>query len=447
MTMKKLYLMILIVMCASIKLSHALESQSLNGGTGQGMMSTAETIEAGFSTWFMNTRVDSFNSATTSGDNAAQIKINLGYVVALGESVEWGFSAPIIHYTPDSLSATPSLSGEGSIRTTFKYNFLKPTGINSSSKAVTLFSSLSPESSNAEVSSKNDLYGIEYNVSHYFDGIALHTNFGYKRDEVYSGTVITPFVDANFITASIGLERVLSDITTMSIQGLAEVNDETRDKNLLLSTSFLYSLSNNVALTIGALIGVPDNRSNPNNSIFFGISYSPGKESKPQKESYLYSISSNPEQLNVKRQEELIEKISTVEQRLANIEEWLTKQEAVSVRSDSLMSVTAHKDSSKTKESSLEAKNKRLNIEIIVPVERPSYNDHIISFIKNDKYRFIQKKVKNLVNKKSYIFYRSGLRKEAISLGHSLDGNQTVLKKTLPKGVDLQIFLGLDLLK
>ena len=448
--MKRLFITVLIMMFANINLSHAIESQSMDGGTGLGMMRTADILEPGFSSWYMNTQVDSYNSVVAPGEKAAQIKMNLGYALALGQSTELGFSVPLAYYTPGGLN--DSISGARDLRATIKFNLSRSTGINSSSKSITLFSSLFAGSGDLEVSSGESLYGIEYNVSHYYDRAAFHTNFGYKQDDVFVGILNAPYVEANFITASVGLELVLSDVTTLSLQGLAVADDETNDKNLLVSTSFLYALSNDMSLTLGAVLGVPDDRSNPRNSVFMGLSYSPSGTKKPRKESFLYSISSNAEQRDEVRHDEVLGKINKAEQRLESIERMLSEHADITkALADSMQEKEMPEEgvstNALTKKSKAAKTDKRFHIQIIVPIVRPNYKNDLISFVKNSNYRISQKSTNKLIKKKTYIYYRSGLGKEAIALGHDLKGNQVILNKRLPKGVDFQIIAGSDLLK
>ncbi|MDH5517280.1 MAG: hypothetical protein OEY36_05600 [Gammaproteobacteria bacterium] len=445
----------LLLMFANSSMLHAIESQSIDGGTGIGLIRTADIIEPGFSSWYMNLGVDSYESVTTPGTKAAQIKLNLGYAVTLGQSTELGFSIPHAYYTPGGVAE--SVSGTRDLRATLKYRFLKPSGVNSSAKSVTFFSSIIPGSGDLDVSSGDALYGVEYNVSYYFDRAAIHTNFGYKKDDVYVGLLNTPYVEANFVTAAVGLEFALSDMTTLSLQGLALADDETNDKNLLISSSFLYALSHDVSLTLGMALGVPDDRSNPRNSVFMGLSYSPSDEKKPRKESFLYSISSNPEQRSEARHDELIGKINKAEQRLESLERTLSEHADITLSlSEHLQQKAADKAAepvtgqlidNKLTNAQLSKADKRYHIQIIVPVVRPNYKNDLISFVKNTNYRITQKSTNKLIKKKTYIYYRSGLGKQAITLGHDLKGNQVILNKRLPKGVDFQIVAGSDLLK
>lgn len=446
----------LLLVFANIHSLHAIESQSIDGGTGLGLIRTADIIEPGFSSWYMNIGVDSYASVVAPGEKAAQIKLNLGYAVTLGQSTELGFSIPHAYYTPGG-GVAESHSGTRDLRTTLKVNFSKATGVNSTAKSVTIFSSLFAGSGDLDVSSGDALYGLEYNVSHYFDRAAIHTNFGYKKDDVYVGLLNEPYVEANFVTASVGLEFVLSDMTTLSLQGLALADDVTNDKNLLISSVFLYALSNDVNLTLGVALGVPDDRSNPRNSVFMGLSYSPSDEKKPRKESFLYSISSNAEQRSEARHDEVIGKINKAEQRLESIERTLSEHADITLAlSETLNEKIAIKESGlvQGKVSGSNVTNsrhvkgkKRYHIQIIVPVVRPNYKNDLISFVKNSQYRITQKSTNKLIKKKTYIYYRSGLGKQAIALGHDLKGNQVILNKRLPKGVDFQIIAGSDLLK
>ena len=232
---------------------------------------------------------------------------------------------------------------------------------------------------------------------------------------------------------SFGVDKAITNNLTLSLQGIASRTMDTQDENFLLSGMFSYAMSENLAFSFGGAFGIPSDRSEPGDSFYFNFSYSFNSKSKP---SYSLNDQAGSQSLNSALSNDMQEKFDLIDYRVSKLETRLPNQSPI-----------IPKVSKTTSKSAAVAKGKKYKIEILVPTGNNLAAMKVFNHLKAAGYQVVSRYTSMSIQERSYIFYKIGMHKEAIHIGHGLEGNQTVLNDVLPKGIDIQLLLGRDLLK
>ena len=431
---KFLYFILLMVSLMTASVVHAVTSQSVSGGSGIGLIRTAEVMPQGESLWFLNSRMANYDSKAVPGESALFVESSLGYARSLGKQMEASLLVPFAYYTPAGSSGA-SYSDLRDVRGLVKYNLNPYAARHDASYAVSAFVSLLPGSDTSEISSGETLYGVELNISHWQEDTGIHFNIGYENSEIWSETTIPVFVTDDILTASFAVEKAISNDLSLSLQGLASRAMDAEDENFLLAGLFSYAMSKNLMFTFGGALGIPSDRSEPGDSFYFNFSYSfDGK----RKSRYRLSDSGNMGSPSSAAPDELVEKLDLIDYRISKLENKLPEKPSA---------ILVPQVSKTTSKSAAVARGTKYKVEIIVPTGKNLVAMKVFNHLKAAGYHVVTRYTSMSIQERSYIFYKTGMHKEAIHIGHGLEGNQTVLNDVLPQGIDIQLLLGRDLLK
>ena len=413
-------------------IANAVTSQSISGGSGVGLMRTAEIMPQGESVWFLNSKMDNYDSKTTPGESALFLESSLGYAQSLGKQMEFSVLVPFAYYTPAS-SSNISYSDLRDVRGIFKYNLNPYIPGQGPSYAISVHASLLPGSDTSEISSAETLYGVELNISHWQQDTGIHFNLAYENAEIWSEATIPVFVTDNILKGSFGVEKAISNDLTFSLQGIGSRTMDTQDENFLLSGLFSYAMSKNLLFSFGGAFGIPSDRSEPGDSFYFNFSYSFNGKSKSRYTMFDQAVTAS---LGSAESGEVMEKLDLIDYRISKLENKSPNQPLL-----------IPKVSKKTSKSVAVAKGKSYTVEIIVPTGKNLAAMKVFNHLKVSGYQVVSRHTTMAIQERTYIFYKTGMHKEAVHIGHGLEGNQTVLNDVLPKGIDIQLLLGRDLLK
>ncbi len=397
--------------------AYAVTMQTPIGGSGLGLMRTAEIMDSGEFAFSLGGNMAEYSASgaapeTTSSTRAPALSLGMGGVS------EVHFTGPYLSTTPD---AGWGVEGWMDPQMILKLGSPRPKHEGFAS-AVTVYGSIGKGDENKAAVSGEPTLGAELNFSNWFDNGALHFNLGYEE----SDTTVRNKAPINTIkyTAAIGAEKALSNTTTIFVQSTADMDiDANDDKNLIFAAGFQYTPSKNFGLQLGYGQGFPKNRSEPDSIFFLGLTFSLNGQRKQR----YSSIQNNDALIAVKSQNEelsnhvthLNNKVDELETRIAGIESAPAPEEPM---------VTA--DEPATTLPRVEVVNASRKPEVLNQLK------HLGANVVNTR------KTENTSEKRTWIRYREGFGKEAVSLGKKIDGTQIVVKRHLEDGVDIQIVIG-----
>ncbi|HEX9802220.1 MAG TPA: LytR C-terminal domain-containing protein [Gammaproteobacteria bacterium] len=400
---------------------HAVTMQAAGGGSGVGLMRTAELMDAGE---FAFTLGETMAGYAATG--AHPETLNTLTVPALSYGIGgWGE----VHLTAPYLIASPEigskLDGMADPQLLFKFGLLHPDNPGGFSSALTLFSSITRGDEDAGVVSGDANFGGELNFSNRFDNGALHLNLGYEKTDL-------PVRSANPLrtekyTAGVGIETALSSTTTLFAESTGYTEVDSDNHNLILTAGLQFTPSRNLGIQVGYGQGFPRDRSEPESLLLFGLTYSPNGSSKRRfasagdMEGYRTLETRNAELSG--RVVDLNAKVDDLENRLAVVESSAVQEEAASVPL-----TTAPR------------------VEVINASRNPVLVQQVMDQLAQAGAQVVNiRKPANATEKRTWIRYREGFSDEAVELGHRIDGTQVVVRHPLPEGVDIQILIGDEL--
>jgi len=421
-------------------------------------MRTAEVMGPGESAWFINGITSEYQSFVTPGSSGLLIESTLGYARSFGGHTEFSLLMPYGLFTPDTSSGN-SYAGSRGITGILKHSFTDPVYAQGTAFAFTLMYTLYPGQASTNITSGETLHGLEFNLSHWAQTTGFHLNMGYGKMDTWSEAALPPFVATEAITASTGVEVGLSDSMTFSLQALAREEIATKNENLLSSAVFTYSVSKHTIFTFGGAWGIPANRSRPNTTYLFGISYSPQAKRKTR-----YEIQGSSEQLQAQNQQ-ILQRVADIDQRMERLENSLmvspkdTSHLTPKVDEAPAQTGMMQADTPENMELSQAGTNASappsamettstgtIAVELVFAGSDPAHEQSLGDSLRHAGYKtVIRHEAKSSKPKKTHVFYRSGMSQEAVSLGHMLQGNQIVVKGNLPDGVDIRVTVGADL--
>ncbi|MDH5184816.1 MAG: LytR C-terminal domain-containing protein, partial [Gammaproteobacteria bacterium] len=409
---------------------YAITPQSLYGGSGVGLMRTAEVLGEGESSWSIFAQTEENINTLTPGTKTAQLQVNVGYATAVGKYTELGLVVPFSVFSP--LPGTTYSGGRG-VDGFVKYSFTQPVENEGFGSAITVSSRLMPGSATNNISSGESLYGTELNFSYWTKSTGFHLNLGYAYDEIWAEGVTPVYTADNTMSVSAGFDLGFSDVMIFSVQGLGRRVISTSDDNLLITAGLSYAISTTSSIQLSTGFGIPSSRSNPNKNITVGWNYSPQSSRRSR-----YELTGVSEQLNTQNAK-LLTKLDTMEQRMHRLEEKLPSQDGamspagmagdaneVAVVSSDMMAAGTPGTAIRIALINT-TKNKLLLEKLVQELEAVGYLVISTQASKGKKQRV------------STIYYRTGLSHEGIELGHRLKGNQVVINKDLMDGVDLRL--------
>jgi hypothetical protein len=378
------------------------------------------------------------------------IDATLGYAHSFGGHTEFSLLMPYGMYSTGTGSGAVTYAGSRGITGILKHSFTDPVYAQGTAFAFTLMYSLYPGQASTNITSGETLQGLEFNLSHWAQTTGFHLNLGYGHMEAWSESALPPFVATEMLTASTGVEVGVSDAMTFSLQALAKQEITTKNENLLASAVFTYSVSKHTIFTFGGAWGIPSNRSRPNSSLIFGISYSPQAKRKTR-----YEIKGSGEQLEAQNQE-ILQKVDDIDQRMERLESSMTaKSQAEPEAGVSMESgmqrqgtdVRPEMESAAVPVTGGDASTSEgLNVELVMPGGKNAHERAITNTLRNAGFIVtIRHEAGGPRPNRTHIFYQAGMSEQAVKLGHVLKGNQIVVRHDLPEGVDIRVDVGKDL--
>ncbi|MCW8827660.1 MAG: transporter [Gammaproteobacteria bacterium] len=397
---------------AALTPAHASSPQSINGGSGMGILNTSEIMATGDHALSLGAGITSRGTPLGSGQTLTP-SLNMGF----GDMGEVFLSVPHTTFDPDGGS---SVSGVGDPRLGLKLGITQPEG-NGFASAVSLFGTLGVADEDDGIASGEGNYGVELHLSNWHDGGAVHFNIGYEEsDSMVSTGLIEPHAK---VTAALGVEQALSSTTTLFAQSSAYIDrDANDDKNLLVALGLHYAPSRNLGLQFGYGRGVPDDRSEPESLLFAGVSWSPNSR-RPSR----YVDYNDPERVESieGQQQQLDHRVTNLDTRVDNIGQRVEHIEQ-STSVDAGDAFPAH-----------------ARIEVVKVSSNPTVINRIMDQLKQANANIVNvRELSNTSEETTWIHYRTGFSEAAITLGHRLDGNQIVVNRPLPPGIDIQLLIG-----
>lgn len=422
---------------------YAITPQSIYGGSGLGLIRTAEVLPHGESSTSFAGQVEEYNNVLTPGTTDLHIEAMFSYATSFGGHTEVGFVAPYSIYSPGT--AGISYSGSRGMKGFFKHSFTEPVLNEGVGLAFTLYGDLYPTANEPTMMGGEPVYGTEIHISHWTQTTGFHLNLGYAKDYVWQEAAVPMYVTDDKATLSAAVEVGISDAMTFSLQGLASQALASGDENILLSSLFSYAMSNKLNMQLGIATGLSD-RSNPAQTFFFAMNYSPDSKSRSR-----YSVTGTSEQL-YQQNTNILSKLDAIDQRLAQME----------LRLDASIPNQSNTQTMKSSQTAQMQDNTAAGIGVMHSTEDDgSWAIEIINTTRDKQaasriskkltdagYRIVSRKtvIDNKLDR-SVIHYFSGLSEDAKKIGHLFPGNQIVVKRELSDGVDFRFYIGRDLVK
>lgn len=423
---------------------YAITPQSIYGGSGLGLIRTAEVLPEGESSTSFSGLVEEYNNLLTPGTSDLHIEAMFAYATSFGGHTEVGFVAPYSLYSVSTSGL--SYSGSRGLKGFLKHSFTEPVLNEGTGVSFTIFGDIYSLVPSTDLIGGDPVYGTEINISHWTQTSGFHLNIGYANNYVWQEALVPVFVTDNTVSLSAAVEVGVSDALTFSLQGLTSQAMTTGDENIVLSSLFSYAMSNTLNMQLGIAAGLSD-RSHPNQNFFFAMNYSPTSKTRSR-----YAVTGTSEQL-YQQNSDILSKLDSIDKRLAQMESRFDEPMSHKANSNTMHMATAAEKSDKTAVVSVvppasEADDSILRIEIINTTRDKKALSRIRKKLTDSGYRIVSTKTV-LDNKldRSVVHYFSGLSDDAKKIGHIFPGNQIIVKRELPEGVDFRFYIGRDLAK
>lgn len=445
--LKKRYLIAAALALFMGKGAQAITPQSIYGGSGLGLISTAEVLPDGESSYSFSGQVEEYNNALTPGTSDLHMEAIFSYATSFGGHTEIGFVAPYSIYA--SASSGLSYAGSRGLKGFIKHSFTEPFRNEGTGVSISAFGNIFPAMASPDFSDGQSIVGTELHYSHWTQTTGFHLNLGYATGPVWQEAALPVFVtDAKF-TLTAGMEVGISNALTFSLQALASQAVTTSDENIIISPLFSYAMSKKVNMQLGLASGLSD-RSSPATNFFFAWNYSPGSKDRSR-----YSITGTSDQL-YQQNNDILSKLDSIDIRLSQMESRLNVPVSTQTRTpDATAALQAVEKPVQMaapaiviNSASSEGAAGLLSIEVINTTRNKRAADRISKSLTDAGYRVVS--VKTVLDNKldrSVVHYYSGLSDDAKKIGHLFPGNQIIVKRELPDGVDFRFYIGHDLEK
>jgi len=439
-TFVRIFLVAILITCNT---AYAITPQSIYGGSGMGLMRTADILPEGESAYSFSTQIEEYVHQLTPGITDLHIETLISTNLSLGGHSEIGFVAPYSLYKTGSASL---YSGTRGVSAFLKHSFTEPTRKQGLGVAISMWGDLVPTDPTNNLGSGEPLYGTEFNISHWSQTTGFHLNMGYSKGQYWKEATLPVYTTGNLVTLSAGMETGLSDSLVFALQALFQREISGQDDNILLSTVFSYATSNRVNFQLGLSHGFPDDRSSPNTNIMFALNYSPSSKQRSR-----YKVQGTGAQL-YDQNTTILKKLDIIESRLSEMESKLTTNGMPVTESAESSSSTVSEDTVAMADSGVmnevPATSGKLKIEIINTTKNVDVSERVETKLREAGYDVISiTSVPEERLDQSVIHYFSGLAEDAKKIGHMFPGDQVVVKRTLPEGVDFRFYIGSDLVK
>lgn len=420
--------------------SQAATEQTLYGGSGIGVMRTAEMMLPGEFTY--NIRGSMFEyelgGATTEVDSTAYVGISFG----MGEYMEIGFSAP---YQMSFTGGAPAVVGgvmplQGYVKMSF-------TGYveRGFASGLTLYGSYAPSTPSIYVSSGINNYGMELNFSHFGERSAVHMNIGYGSldDRVQTGTGagLGSYNNTNTYYGQLGMEMYLNESLkasfTMTGSTTASLNE-----NVSIATGFHYIATPKTIITLGTNTGFPTNRSNPQTGYYVVFTYSPNGQLK--REPNFKKDLSKLEQQNQRIENKLTELDKKLDEMNSKLEQQQQSGDMAQQGGGAAMAEGDGVDSGEV--SPLDQNGKQGNgIRVIVinASGKDGMGGKVADMLRAKGYEVVAVESMDETTPATWIHYNTGFSKQAVELDGLFPGNQHVVRRDI-NHADIIIIVGAD---
>jgi hypothetical protein len=247
---------------------------SYEGGTGLPYMRTADTVADGVLDLNFRTGFDKFE---IEGVSDSLINSALGVTYGLTDAWELGVALPFVSSDGDGASGIPNFK----IFTKARISGGRERG---HSFGFNLYGTVLASDIENEIGSGEGGYGAELNFSLYDEnfsklgklGKGLSAHFAIGREKVDTKHLGAPVIYTSDIInkLSLGLEYKPGNTYSITLEAIGTTIVENDDDNLLIVPGFTYHPSDRISYHLGAAFAVPDERSQPANRVFAGVSYS-----------------------------------------------------------------------------------------------------------------------------------------------------------------------------
>jgi hypothetical protein len=405
----------------------AVTMQSSSGGSGLGLMRTAEVMDAGEFALSLGGTMSSYRAKGLLPDTVDTFTVpSLSYGIG-------GWSE--VHLTVPYITASPSgftnADGMADPQLIVKFGRAKQDDIGFST-AVTLFGSLSRGDKNAGVVSGDTQYGLELNLSNRFNNGAVHFNLGYEKTD--APVRITNPVRVEKYTAAFGAETALSSSTNLFVESTGYHTVDTNDNNLILTAGLQFTPTPSLGIQLGYGQGFPRSRSEPESVVLANLTYSPNARPKQR-----YSAVGNMEEYRAlegqtaelsSRVTDLDLKVNSVETRLAAVETKPVPMATTTPMASPAPMISAAPVSTGPR------------VEVVNASSNPAVVQRVMAQLQRAGAQVVNSRKQARTERTTSILYRDGFSHEAINLGHKIDGSQIVAKRKLAEGVDIQVLIG-----
>jgi len=327
--------------------------------------------------------------------------------------------------------------------------------------AASGYASLNRYKADPLISSGEDIYGGEFNVSFFGEWASLHLAAGSKQDDVREFTnVSSNFVYAkqNYITAA--LEMTPTPNFSLSLEWIGgKFNEKNHIKHVdevyqMAMLSAKYSASN-FTFSAGAGMEIPDSDADPDYDHYkylLGLSYgydrpkeAPKPASTPSASPMTAPFNSISKELDALRGE--IENIKSNKSKLTE-EEAIAQpmlEPVVPVETESVASVEAVAVESSTKKGS--NPYEYLRVEVINVSGVAGLGDAVADMLENGGFNVVKVASLEVSNKaKSFILHKKKFINEGVMVAREIPKDQDVLvSKRLSSKVDVRVVVGKDL--
>jgi hypothetical protein len=334
--------------------------------------------------------------------------------------------------------------------------------------AFTLYGGMLSADSTKGVGSGSDNFGISFDYSNTLGKYKFHSNLGLEASDAVTVTSATTgtFAVDNKMFWRLGFEMPYNETSSFNI-GFAVTNDLTSNlSSANLIPSYTYTSPDKELryhIGLGYNLNPADNL--PTTSLYLGVNYSFSSPNKHiaelehrivQLEGMMNNITTSQARQDTdlalvdQRYNYLYEndlptfnsRVDVVEKKLADLAQEQKKLAAMKAPAP----VAAAKPATKMAPPMMVKGDGKMRVEIINRSSDPKLHERIAKRLRDKGYVVVRSSLAQKKLARTQIFYKNGYDKQAVTLGHSLPKNQTVLKAAdLSVDVDLRLVLGDDL--
>jgi hypothetical protein len=446
--------------------SFAYAYESFSGGSGLIEMRTADVVESGSLDIDLYGLVKAYRkpgSSNKDSDGVAALGLNYG----IANVMELGIIVPYEVYGDSSITGWRDVEGVAKVRVLGDPQ--KGYGL-----AVTGFGTLDTSSTAKNLGSGKRQYGGEMNFSIFGKTSSFHVTGGYqKSDTKHVSSSLVDYTREEKLVGGVGVEIRPIPEFVFSLEALADHGMHSKGDDTFLAPGVRYSPNDYLTYTVGASIGLPDDRSEPRYEIMAGITIGLGRTKgkvvpvdsrMTDAEKRLQSLEAKLDQtvqewdrklgqlqVEVKENSEaqqrakMKEEISSLESRVSTLER-SNRTGAIGSSSSGTAPVTASRAVPGEKQGKTGGK-RAPRIEVLNGTTIPGMAQKVAERLRKKGYSIVRvgdAEKKNAAV--STVYYREGYAENAVTTGHAIPRDQYVFKKPgIASDIDIQIVIGSDL--